>query len=657
MGETFYFPHNLDFRGRAYPIPPNLSHIGDDLSRGLLEFGQGRPLGKRGLRWLRIQIANTAGFDKASFDDREAFAIERMAEVEDSADHPLDGRQWWLKADDPWQCLATCIDLTAAIRSGDPESYVSYLPIQQDGTCNGLQHYAALGGDQFGAEQVNLAKGSKPGDVYTAVANLVNAELQKDLESGNPAEKEVAQLLQGKVTRKVVKQTVMTTVYGVTMIGAKNQIERQLRDRGDIPEMHIFTCGKYLALKVLSGIGDLFRGASAIQLWLSICARLIGKSITLEGLDLGEEAPAKDGNARQASPLVEKRKKRSRLGYIGAKPTLSDAFKEPMASVIWTTPLGIPVAQPYRKEKKAQVDTAFQSVFISDPNTPTPVDSRAQGSAFPPNYVHSLDATHMMLTALECDRRGLIFASVHDSYWTHACDVDSMAEALRDCFIQLHSQDLLESLLRDFKHRYADYYVRQGGVFDAALRMARSRQSPSDREAAAETAAAEVNAATDLAGLARELGPSRLPPLVAATQKDVLKTASDAAYASGKASARRTASASDPSEEDAAFMDGDDMRDEDVEDDDDDQPSSHIEADGVALSDDVNSLIDKRERATPSNKKAGSRKSTGSSHVNLPPEIKIGRQRLYRLADVFPPVPPRGDFDLNKIRESPYFFS
>lgn len=31
-----------------------------------------------------------------------------------------------------------------------------------------------------------------------------------------------------------------------------------------------------------------------------------------------------------------------------------------------------------------------------------PVNSQKQASAFPPNFVHSLDATHMMLTALEC---------------------------------------------------------------------------------------------------------------------------------------------------------------------------------------------------------------------------------------------------------------
>lgn len=29
-----------------------------------------------------------------------------------------------------------------------------------------------------------------------------------------------------------------------------------------------------------------------------------------------------------------------------------------------------------------------------------------QRSAFPPNYIHSIDSTHMMMTALECAREG-----------------------------------------------------------------------------------------------------------------------------------------------------------------------------------------------------------------------------------------------------------
>ena len=91
-----------------------------------------------------------------------------------------------------------------------PTTYASRLPIHQDGTCNGLQHYAALGGDQLGAEAVNLVGGDRPSDVYGNVAQLVAAQVATDAEEGD----RMGSLLVGRISRKVVKQTVMTTVYG-----------------------------------------------------------------------------------------------------------------------------------------------------------------------------------------------------------------------------------------------------------------------------------------------------------------------------------------------------------------------------------------------------------------------------------------------------------
>jgi DNA-directed RNA polymerase, mitochondrial len=38
------------------------------------------------------------------------------------------------------------------------------------------------------------------------------------------------------VDRKLVKQTVMTSVYGVTYVGAREQIKRRLKERGVIGE-------------------------------------------------------------------------------------------------------------------------------------------------------------------------------------------------------------------------------------------------------------------------------------------------------------------------------------------------------------------------------------------------------------------------------------
>jgi len=46
---NMYFPMDLDFRGRIYPIPPHFNHMGADLSRSLLIFSKKKPLGKTGL--------------------------------------------------------------------------------------------------------------------------------------------------------------------------------------------------------------------------------------------------------------------------------------------------------------------------------------------------------------------------------------------------------------------------------------------------------------------------------------------------------------------------------------------------------------------------------------------------------------------------------
>lgn len=152
-------------------------------------------------------------------------------------------------------------------------------------------------------------------------------------------------------------------------------------------------------------IGDLFTGAKETMNWLSACARLI---------------------AARGHP------------------------------VSWISPIGVPAIQPYRRKKQATIVTLLQTVTVTDDSDDLPIHKQRQVSAFPPNYVHSLDSSHMLLTALEMDRRGLTFSAVHDSFWTHACDIDEMNEALRDVFVDLYTQPLLETLKKTWELRYPD---------------------------------------------------------------------------------------------------------------------------------------------------------------------------------------------------------
>lgn len=53
-------------------------------------------------------------------------------------------------------------------------SFSSTPTLLQDGSCNGLQHYAALGRDVIGATSVNLMPCDEPQDVYSGVAQQVS---------------------------------------------------------------------------------------------------------------------------------------------------------------------------------------------------------------------------------------------------------------------------------------------------------------------------------------------------------------------------------------------------------------------------------------------------------------------------------------------------
>ncbi len=238
--DVLYFPCNIDFRGRAYPIAPNLNHVGSDLCRGLLRFADSKPIGAQGFRWMKIHLCNLFGNNKISLDEREMWTDAHLDDVIDSAKNPLSGRRWWAAAENPFQALACCFELNAAIESRDPENYQCSLPIHQDGSCNGLQHYAALGRDVDGARAVNLIGGSvdQPGDVYVSVLNIVLDKIEADSRISESEtdpklvnSRKYAKLLIGKVDRKVIKQTVMTSVYGVTALGARDQIYNRLVEK------------------------------------------------------------------------------------------------------------------------------------------------------------------------------------------------------------------------------------------------------------------------------------------------------------------------------------------------------------------------------------------------------------------------------------------
>lgn len=621
--QTIYFPHNVDYRGRAYPMPTYLNHMGADHARAILKFARGKELGVRGLRWLKIHLANVYGLDKASFDEREAFADENVANIVDSATNPLGGSRWWLKGEDPWQCLSACFELKAALDLPDPTKFISHLPVHQDGTCNGLQHYAALGGDTWGAKQVNLEPGDRPADVYSAVANLVKEAIAKDVEAKNP----FAEALNGKITRKVVKQTVMTNVYGVTFAGAKKQICKQidalypnLSKECEIPHIVLST---YIARQVFNALATMFRGAHDIQYWLGEIGGRVCRALTPAQLqqiaDSYSEGEVGTSRARKSG------KKTS----TGKKGEFDDLIQQFRSSVVWTTPLRMPVVQPYRKTTAREIKTCLQAVIYPLSDQTDPVNRRKQLQGFPPNFIHSLDASHMLLSALECDARGLDFAAVHDSFWTHAGDLDVMNEVLREAFIRIHEEDVVGRLGAEFEARH------QGSIYLAKIdpdtpvaqkiKELRKKSKLSPKE---ELLLEHKRNQLKLSGNPWDLEAAKQIVTPASVYEDMMAAEVDIDI---QEDAKDIGLGAIP-EDEAHKIDDEEMETQSTE-------TTELTQ---RLMDKMNSSFFETQLIKP--KKAPARKT---KKLPLPVWLPL----------TIPTVPKKGDFDVKRLRESKYFFS
>jgi DNA-directed RNA polymerase len=411
--ERFYFPHYLDFRGRAYALPVGLTPQGPDYVKGLLRFADGKPLGEEGARWLAIHGANCFGVDKVSFDDRINWIGENERKIRMVAEDPL-SFLWWTEADAPWQFLAWCHewrDYLEAEATGQGAQFVSHLPIMVDGTCNGLQHYSALLRDEVGGAATNLVPSAKPQDIYGAVAERVMTRLRKDAESLFPSDAAARwshTWLEFGVDRKITKRPVMVLPYGGQFTSCRKYVQEAVEERGypeGLAAEHRRAAIHYLAEIVSVSIGDVVVAARAGMNWL-----------------------------RAASQVA------------------ADAG---LTEVSWVTPVGFEVRQAYLHHNSRIIETAYHGkvmkLTLQEPHA-RKIDRRKQTNSLPPNFIHSMDAAAMQLTIVSTLSHGVsAFAMIHDSYGTHAADMPILAICLRCAFIAIYSPP--SDPLVDFRDR------------------------------------------------------------------------------------------------------------------------------------------------------------------------------------------------------------
>lgn len=383
-----YFPHKTDFRGRYYPVPPLLNHQGDDLCRGLLMFAEPGPSSPRSFYHLAVHAANVWGHDKKSIDERFRWTRDHAADICRWAANPTED-DGWMQAEKPLQFLLACMGLA-------DEEVGSRIPVETDGTCNGLQHYSAMSLDATGGRLVNLLPSTTadtPEDVYMAVAKGVPAKVDPQWHQ--------------YINRKSCKTPVMTTYYGVTTKGAIDQVMSALEDQG-IDRKTAKMAARAIAPAVLAQVGDTCPGASAMMGWLRSLARTVA----------------------EAGRLFE---------FVG--------------------PFGFPVSVPYRLRRATVVQTAIGAIRTMAEHEDDPVWVEKQVSGSAPHVVHQIDSAHDTDVTVRCKHSGTAFAGRHDCFMTHAGSKDTLDVHIRDSFVDLHSADLPKFIYDQFVHNHPDLEI------------------------------------------------------------------------------------------------------------------------------------------------------------------------------------------------------
>ena len=489
---TFYLPWKADYRGRIYPQTPWFSPQGGDLQRALLEFAQGQVLNEAGVSALRRHGANLVQRSRllrdlgitdrqvVTLQERERWVCDHEQDILASAADPLAESFWREVADKPMQFLAFC--LAYQQWHHNPAALV-HLPVQIDGTCNGLQHIAALTGDKALAEAVNVLPRADglPADIYSDLAMAARASLgHLDFSKGKHGKHREglqwadAWLMNDAarkkwLDRKTAKKVVMTIPYGAGIEAQARGVLEAIEDEvlkafQDAPPSAALLDWRD-AQKVRRGFvtrctRDLFEEArtaafqekysapdkatkdrgSAETYWDSL--RTLGAYVALALVVHLHDALNKH------YPGV--RKFSDWLGQCAnacagtGRKTKNKSDKDIGLPLLWLSPLGFPVIQNKFEYDKTTVTATLGShkIRLNVQRLNDHLDPQKQHNALLPNLIHSLDATHLMKTLLAAESHGITdIGSVHDCLLCHPNQAETLAQVVRQTFATLYAVD------------------------------------------------------------------------------------------------------------------------------------------------------------------------------------------------------------------------
>ena len=224
--------------------------------------------------------------------------------------------------------------------------------------------------------------------------------INKVLDEGSEPGKE---LLEFGITRKMAKKPVMTLPYGSTKITCFKSICDYLEDNGYTGDVN--KAARYLSPKLWDSIGEIVIAAMQAMDWLKKSARIICKA---------------------------------------NKP------------IMWKSPTNFLVIQDKKVskvQKHAVIINLMGTIKLSCKSDTPVMDVIRNKNGISPNFIHSMDSSHLVFTINECLKNGITqYACVHDDYGTYANDIDKLNVILREQFINIYTNyDILKNIIDYYK--------------------------------------------------------------------------------------------------------------------------------------------------------------------------------------------------------------
>ena len=386
---ALYFVYFADFRGRLYCRTNGISPQGSDLQKALLEFSKGKPLSTpEAVNWFKIAGANRWGWDKLSLSERVRKVDEHKAHFLRMAGDPITHNEW-READVPMQFLAWVFEYAEWCKN---PAFESRIAVGMDGSCNGLQNFSAMLRDEAGGKATNLVPSLLPNDIYSMVATRTQ-ELLVAAEQDEKGYRD--KWLAHGMNRSLVKRSVMTLPYGSTRFSCADFIVADYLKLGKVVQFErneYSAAARYLSHFVWDAIGDVVVKAREAMDWLQSGANKIIRS--------------------------------------GAE------------GISWVTPSGFPVVQHYWESKDHRIHTRLHgNGKILVRSETEDADRNAHKNGIAPNFIHSMDASHLCLVTCSADALAIdALSMIHDDYGTHAADAEKLYHLIRKVFVDMYTQ-------------------------------------------------------------------------------------------------------------------------------------------------------------------------------------------------------------------------